>query len=416
MVRETITIVNKSGKVVSTSKHLVNIFNEAKSAYNERKAELKATRKTQLSKKDDQRKLESRLETLTIEDNSRSRRSSRRGSSEEDASKHRKRASDPARKPRPPVARSVTDSFFTNDRSPREHRRSSHQTASSHADGPNEPRLGELVRRHTDGERLENRASLHRSRRSSLDDIDMDLAYGELPPPLPVRKYDEEVELRAKVSGLQALLDECNCVQHSVTAIIETLQKNPDALAAVALTLAEISNIVSKMAPGALMTLKGSFPAVLALLASPEFAIAVGVGVGVTVVVLGGYKIIKKIQGGKKEAVPLAGSQVRDSMTLDSDADSLRELNHIERWRRGVVDVDDSNLGTSVDGELITPGASKALVEEGKLTEADFKSDGKKRRKHRTKSEKGSRTNRSRPEVKAKKPASGIRMLFKSSS
>jgi len=415
MVRETITIVNKSGKVVSTSKHLVNIFNEAKSAYNERKAELKAARKPQLSKKDDQRKLESRLETLTIEDDARSRRSSRRGSSDEDASRHRKRISDPSRRPRPPVARSVTDSFFTNDRSPREHRRSSHHTASSHADGPNEPRLGELVRRHTDGERLENRAS-HRSRRSSLDDIDMDLAYGELPPPLPVRKYDEEVELRAKMSGLQALLDECNCVQHSVTAIIETLQKNPDALAAVALTLAEISNIVSKMAPGALMTLKGSFPAVLALLASPEFAIAVGVGVGVTVVVLGGYKIIKKIQGGKKEVLTAAGGNARDSMALDSDADSLRELNHIERWRRGVVDVDDSSLGTSVDGEFITPGASKALVEEGKLTEADFKSDGKKRRKHRTKSEKSSRTSRSRPEVKAKTPASGIRMLFKSSS
>ena len=41
---ETIAVVNKSGKAVSTSKHLVNVFKEAKAAYQERKAEVVAGR------------------------------------------------------------------------------------------------------------------------------------------------------------------------------------------------------------------------------------------------------------------------------------------------------------------------------------------------------------------------------------
>ncbi|KAI9871715.1 MAG: hypothetical protein M1823_008366, partial [Watsoniomyces obsoletus] len=97
------------------------------------------------------------------------------------------------------------------------------------------------------------------------------------------------------------LLDEANCAQHSVKAIVLHLQKNPDAMAAVALTLAEISNIASKMAPGALAVLKTGAPTVFAILAAPEFLIAVGVGVGLTVVMFGGYKIIKKIKAGRAE-------------------------------------------------------------------------------------------------------------------
>ena len=58
-----------------------------------------------------------------------------------------------------------------------------------------------------------------------------------------------------------------------------SLQKNPEAMAAIALTLAEISNIASKMAPGALMALKTGAPAVFALLAAPEFLIAGGGGI-----------------------------------------------------------------------------------------------------------------------------------------
>lgn len=423
---ETITIVNKSGKVVSTSKHLVNVFNEAKSAYNERKAELKAMRKSQLGKKDDQRKSRKRLEALTIDDDdASSRRSSRRGSSDERSKA--KRHSAERRTERPRMERGVSDTFYSGDSSARERRQNGQRPSSLRHEVEEEPRLGELVRRHTDGQRLESHSErpLAKPRSVSVDDIDMDLAYGELPPQFPESKHTDEIELRAKMSGLQRLLDECNCLQHSVTAIIDNLSKNPDALAAVALTLAEISNIASKMAPGALATMKGSFPAAVALLASPEFAIAVGVGVGVTVIALGGYKIIKKIKGEKEGAMLLEAGEPREPATPDSDVDSLREINRIELWRRGIADAEADSLGSTVDGEFITPGATKTLIQEGKLTEADLKSrtdsDGKKkkRRKHRSStSEKESKTTESKSEVKvkSKKEPSGIRMLFKGHS
>ena len=274
---QTITIVNKSGKVVSSSKHLVNVFKEAKSAYNERKAEIKAMRGSQVDS-ESERKARKQLEALKLDDDdAMSRRSSRRGS--EDSRSPRRKPATEHRRERPPMERGVSDSFYMNDTSPSQHRRrDSHRPSPLRHDSEDEPRMGELTRRHTDGLELEmfDRPS-HPPRRASADDIDMDLAYGELPPPLPERKLDTEIELRQKMSGLQRLLDECNCLQHSVIATIDNLQKNPDALAAVALTLAEISNLASKMAPGALMTMKGSFPAIIALLASPEFAIAAGV-------------------------------------------------------------------------------------------------------------------------------------------
>jgi hypothetical protein len=241
----------------------------------------------------------------------------------------------------------------------------------------------------------------------------MDLAYGELPPPLPERKLDNELELRQKMSGLQRLLDECNCLQHSVTATIDNLQKNPDALAAVALTLAEISNIASKMAPGALMSMKTAFPTIIALLASPEFMIAGGVAVGVTIIAFGGYKIIKKIKARNASSEGMAIENAPTTPDAESEMDSLREIDRIELWRRGIADVEAESAGSTVDGEFITPAATKTLIAEGKLTEADLKArDGekKKRRKHRSsRSERSSKTEK----TEKKKEHSGIRMLFK---
>lgn len=429
-IGETITIINKSGKVVSTSKHLVNVFNEAKSAYNERKAELKAFRKSQLDKKDDkkddERKARNRLEALTLaDDDSTSRRSSRRHS-DDGRTKSRKHGSD-RRRERPPIERGVSDSFYVNDRAGSHSPRDSQPPSPLRREVERTPRAGELARRHTDNMALGSSSSRPRpkARSASLDDIDMDLAYGELPPPLPERRYDDEIELRAKMSGLQRLLDECNCLQHSVTAIIDNLQKNPDALAAVAVTLAEISNLVAKMAPGALASMKGAFPAAVALLASPEFAIAVGVGVGVTVIALGGYKIIKKIQGKKEaEAQSLKAVELKKIDTSD-ESDSIREIDRIEVWRRGIAAADAESLGTSVDGEIITPRAAKTMIEDGRLRESDLvsktDSDGqkKRRRKHRSsRSEKDSRTSRASKSgtdtnVKSRKAPSGLRMLFK---
>ena len=209
----------------------------------------------------------------------------------------------------------------------------------------------------------------------------MDLAYGDIPPPLPDKKYDDD-ELKEKASKITMLLDEANCLQHSATAMIENLQKNPDALAAVSLTLAEISAIVSKMGPGVLMTLKGSFPAVAALLLSPQFMIAGGVAVGVTIVALGGYKIIKRIQQQKDEEltmggpvqmpIPMQSRAVEEPYQLDEL--ETRELSRIDLWRRGIADVEAESSGCSVDGEFITPGATRQLVDAGVLDEDDIKS------------------------------------------
>lgn len=176
----------------------------------------------------------------------------------------------------------------------------------------------------------------------------MDLAYGDIPPPLEVIRVEEEVELKGLVNKVKRMLEEAECLQYSATSIISTLQKDPDAMAAVALTLAEISNIASKLAPGALMALKGSSPAVFALLASPQFMIAAGVGVGITVVALGGYKIIKKIKAKHAEEEP----------GMDELLEIGGDVSRIDNWRRGIAEVQAESPGTSVDGEFITPQAA----------------------------------------------------------
>lgn len=141
-------------------------------------------------------------------------------------------------------------------------------------------------------------------------------------------------------------------MQHTATETISHLQKNPDAMAAVALTLAEISNLATKMAPAALSALKASAPAVWALLASPQFLVAAGVGLGATVVAFGGYKIIKQIKSSKGNESEKSRS-MEDMVELDTEC-----LSHVEKWRRGVADAEAESSGTSVEGEFITPTAA----------------------------------------------------------
>jgi hypothetical protein len=132
----------------------------------------------------------------------------------------------------------------------------------------------------------------------------------------------------------------------------------------------------------------------MALLASPQFAIAAGVAVGVTIIAFGGYKIVKKIQASNRERhdeamllVDADGAEQQPASPAES-LDELRELSSVERWRRGIADEQARSVGTSVDGEFITPLASRTLIEEGKLTEADFKPKEKdKDRKKREKKE-----------------------------
>ncbi|KAI4144015.1 MAG: hypothetical protein L6R39_004353 [Caloplaca ligustica] len=327
---QTIAVVDKSGKVVSTSKHLINVFKEAKAAYRERKAEIVAGRHYELEQRQARRAI--RAHVMDDDMNSRDSRPS-------SASKHSHR--------RPTSHRYYSDSVAPSSIHSRPSPPSSPvKLRQDRTSAPSSPRA--LVRRHTELDDAPKSPSLVRSKTSPCN-IDMDLAYGDIPPPLEVARADEEVELRGLVNKVKMMLEEAECLQYSATSIISSLQKNPDAMAAVALTLAEISNIASKMAPGALMALKGSSPAVFALLASPQFMIAAGVGVGITVVALGGYKIIKKIKAKHAE---------EDEPGIDELLEIGGDVSRIDNWRHGIAEVQAESVGTSVDGEFITPQAA----------------------------------------------------------
>lgn len=385
------------------SKHLVNIFQEAKSAYRERKAEIQAERNAALQEK----QLRDGMRSIRLDDEVRSRASSRH-------SKHPKSHRGKShRSQKPPFERGFTDSFYVNDDSPR---RSKHRYEQDLAGDARDGHMRELTRRNTDYQ-LQTAPPLRETRSRSESHIDMDLAYGELPPPLPSKKYNEG-ELRQQASKLTMLLEEANCLQHSATTIIENLQKNPDALAAVALTLGEISAMVGKMGPGVLTTLKASFPAVVALLASPQFLVAAGVGLGVTIVALGGYKIIKKVQAQKEDEKSMMMEEPYQLDELEPP-----ELGRIELWRRGIADVEAESAGTTVDGEFITPGASRQLVAAGVLDEDDLKSRRSERRSksHHAKSTRTSKSAKSSAsrsktvkEKTRKKEPSLMKTLFRS--
>ena len=344
---ETIAVVNKSGKAVSTSKHLVNVFREARAAYQERKAEVVAGR--QANHKDGNRA--HRALKATVEDDrsvesSQIYSGSRHGSSSR-ASQERRRSGGSVR----------SGSTSPNTIYPSSHNCFSQDLVTLPTRSP--PPSPGTKRSYTtqdDALALSHRKPVPARRSLTSPDIDMALAYGDLPGDGAVasRTAKPDDELKPLVSKVKRLLEEADCLQYSATAIIASLQKNPEAMAAVALTLAEISNIASKMAPGALVALKSGAPAVFALLAAPEFLIAGGVALGVTVVAFGGYKIIKKIKA--KNALEKENARMDEMLEIGVDVDS------INNWRRGITDCDETgsviSAGTSVEGEFMTPQAA----------------------------------------------------------
>lgn len=348
-IGETIAVFDGSGKVVSTSKQLFSVFREAKAAYRERKAEIAAGRRASagfLPAHPTVKHLQRGVEVQTISDNASE-------STIRDPRRPKSKAPRPSRHHhrRHSSSGSITTHSTATATSTNHRRRLSHDIGSLSA--PASP----LSRAHTTqpGQELAMLPPRPVSTlsRSATTPIDMDLAYGEYypspfdlsPKPTPQTK---EKELTILVSKARMLLDEVDCAQHSVTTIIAHLQKHPDAMAAVALTLAEISNLATKLAPGALTALRTSAPAVFALLASPQFMIAAGVGVGITIVALGGYKIIKKIKQQKE------GEQEG----VDEMMEIVPDVNRIELWRRGIADVEMVSAGTTVEGEFITPAAA----------------------------------------------------------
>ena len=238
-------------------------------------------------------------------------------------------------------------------------------------------------------------SELHQQRRGSFDSRALErrnstagkevehLAYGNVPPDLQHRtdldKYDtfsDEKKAKNLVQKVEGLLDEAHCLQHSATSTISHLQKNPDAAAAVALSLAELSTLVAKMSPAVIGFMKGGSPAVFALLASPQFLIGSAAVVGVTVVMFGGWKIVKRVkeQNMAREALAHQGvpldrpaplrTQSEFSTGMDEALIIDEELSTIESWRRGILPEFGEN--ESADMELMTPGAERAHRERHK--------------------------------------------------
>jgi hypothetical protein len=222
--------------------------------------------------------------------------------------------------------------------------------------------------------------------------VDMNLAYGDIPPDLESRvdldrapsgsdvpQDPQETQALTLMDRIEDFLEEAHCVQHTASSMIENLQRNPEAAAAVALSLAELSALIGKMSPAFLGFLKGGSPAVFALLASPQFLIGAGVAVGVTVVMFGGWKIVKRIRDQPGTAKVLetpmeirAAPAVAPEMALPpvtgasaasyDEALVLRdveELSSIETWRRGIVPYGEE----PADVELMSREAERALKE-----------------------------------------------------
>lgn len=418
--------------MIVQGKHLINIFKDVKEAYNEKKASLQA---------DHQARVRSRSAQLTSQardrEDTRSEASSRHSKSSRRSHRHRKHR-DGDKSSRPPLTVHNL-SQIDEEGSVVSSSRRSRKSASHRGDGsPGEdggkykspylenaaPSKISLVRRHTDfptplefgpTETQLTRSTVPPSyhtydapRRNSFPElpprgehIDMNLAYGPIPHHTSLADPDEvdPEQVAQTMSKLDKLLLEAHCVQHTASAMMSNLQANPEAMAAVALTLAELSSLLTKMSPSIIATLKASSPAIFALLASPQFLIAGGVALGVTVVMFGGFKIIKKIQAGvetkrisdRLEEPLVFGPRILNPRELEFNPDI--ELSSIDSWRRGIAEAEAEagSTGTSVDGEFITPAAAKQNQErildksrDGRITEAGSVVSGRSRRTVKT--------------------------------
>ncbi|KAJ9144123.1 WD repeat containing protein pop1 [Pleurostoma richardsiae] len=484
---ETVTIINNSGKIISTGKHLVNIFKGAKASYQEKKAALKAERYGSAPRPgvfrraqtfdvgpryeeydDDEyyddghgdhyagqrelpyhpahhhhRYIEDDAGRRRSVDDARSYASSRRSSHRSERSHSRHHSSRPSR---PPLTesnlRTLSEVSATTPsvvpqayRSPYAETMPRDMTLSRPTLHP--PAAGTVATRRppvpapsetvttTPVATPRQSMAVHRPRsdpslRVRGKEIDPHLAYGNVPPDLasrvdldpsgPAASDDgtKENEARGLLSRVEALLVEAQCLHHSAAAIISHLQADPEAAAAVALTLAELSTLLARMSPGFLAVVKGGWPAVFALLASPQFLVGVGVAVGVTVVCFGGWKIVKRIREAKaaaredaeaKEAAaaqafemqpqlhhhvhqPLPGAPPSTPGTapaldyapsrghgpaggaggFDEALVLDEELSAIDTWRRGIPPFGENE--STVSAELITPDAVRSVMED----------------------------------------------------
>ncbi|ROV95513.1 hypothetical protein VPNG_08935 [Cytospora leucostoma] len=448
---ETVTIINKSGKVISNGRHIVSIFKEAKAAYQDRKAAIKAERAAESEARPSIRKTQTyagyednqaydvpgRARILEYgrgkghahepryldqgdrrrsNDDAQSHASSRRSHGSHRSKRSRDKS---GRSSRPPLTennlRTLSEvSDMTPSQAPRAYRSPGGEAI------PSRPSLVHATTAPAtvdlQGGSVEVQGTnINRAASQSVrnpDVVDMNLAYGDVPPDLASRtdlgpdtqvdvepeivvegEANKEAQARTIMERIEALLDEAECVHHTATSIIDHLQRKPEAAAAVALLLAELSTLLKAISPGFLGVVKGGFPVIFALLASPQFLIGVGVAVGVTVVCFGGWKIVKHIReakaaGAREKAAAFemqGGQQPATAMPYNPDAagsqpaasdDALvleEELGSIEAWRRGIAPGDDEDgdgvagsVVESADLELITPQAARSARDDGR--------------------------------------------------
>ncbi|KAK3402395.1 hypothetical protein B0T20DRAFT_138511 [Sordaria brevicollis] len=469
---EIITIVNNSGKIISTGRQLMGIFKDAKATYRERKEAAKAERDYQNGNYSsggrgsrgevhitvprggrgyDDYDARKKLDGGEIRNRKLLGDGGRRKSHDDDTrsfasrytsasrnKSHRKRSSSQA--PTPSTALTVDNlktyteiSATAPSKPPKGYTKdlelAGGRPTLNHANtmpasptfdvaasgsGSNSRSRNPFNRRQSE-QQPPSSSDRHRHGTRGRDSRDHDLAYGDLPPDLHLRSSldrgrhrashdyplppngiptfppspqgpnDEPAQKEALdlISRIESFLLEAHCLQASASCMIENLQQNPEAAAAVALSLAELSAIIGKMSPAFLAFLKGGSPAIYALLCSPQFLIGTGIAAGVMVVMFGGWKIIRRIaQGGaKQKEVGMGGVEMNavsgngaaggngmgvrgfdagaraggigqeDALVLDE------ELSTIECWRRGIVVTGEEEA----EVELRSPEADKAL-------------------------------------------------------
>ncbi|KAL7785867.1 hypothetical protein V8C37DRAFT_393296 [Trichoderma ceciliae] len=392
----TITIVSNSGKIISTGKQLLSIWKTAQASYKEKKTELNQERAQERAQ---ERIVEKKPPPVPVKraqtfDTSRSI-PHRQYDELSVASSHRTFKSSIAKKQLPPVPNQLALTEGNLERLSEVSSVAPSKPPSSYkgANGDttlvktgfsrvNPPTALQLVQPRLLG-RTQSDTEIEAQKRFSMGS-DLHLAYGDIPPDLADRVdldvhtmhagadahvEDEREQAEQLIHKIENLLDEAHCAQHSATAIITHLQERPDAAAAVALTLAELSGIITKLSPGFAAILKGTSPAIFALLASPQFLIGTGIAVGVTVVMFGGWKIVQRVAQnsfGKKAMAYEGAAPAPDVPQADGGVDEAIvletvevDLNSIDTWRRGIVEWGYE----SADMELMTPEADRATRE-----------------------------------------------------
>ncbi|KAK3315709.1 hypothetical protein B0H66DRAFT_269833 [Apodospora peruviana] len=423
---EIITIINNSGKIISTGKHLVSIFKDAQATYKEKKQAVKIERAAarapgiQRAKTfdvtprgitdgygdDDNDHVHNRR---AIRDIGSGRRRSQDDERSHASSRHTHRSSKRTHRHRSPGGASRAGTLLTEDNlkaltevsatspskaayrspyaetAPRDMQMS--RPTLAHAATMPIPQPVPLPTPTPSQRRNPLPTSRSETSLNKKKSIDMHLAYGNIPPDLASRhdldpKHDDEAEDPQEaeavtlIDRIESLLEDAHCVHHTASSMIGKLQEKPEAAAAVALTLAELSALLGKMSPAFLGFIKGGSPAIFALLASPQFLIGTSIAVGVTVVMFGGWKIVKRIQAANAAkamekpfemntmptpdqgpAAP-APTVVPSAVSYDEALVLEEELSTIESWRRGIAPFGEDE---AADVELMSREAERAL-------------------------------------------------------